>query len=107
MEVRITPGQVWQWDEAAKQLTSVRIQTGITDGQFSEIVSGDVNAGDQVVTNIVLPVSAAQRQQQQQNIFGGQQGGRGGGGFGAGGPVPAGGGGGAGGGRGGGGGGGR
>ena len=72
MPVRIQNVQVWQWDEAAKALTDKRVQIGITDGQFSELISGDIKAGDQVVTNIVLPISAAQRQQQQQNIFGGQ-----------------------------------
>lgn len=85
MPVRIQNVQVWQWDEAAKALTDKRVQIGISDGQFSEVVSGDLKAGDQVVTNIVLPISAAQRQAQQQNIFG--QGQRGGGGFG---PQPGG-----------------
>jgi hypothetical protein len=82
--VRITPARVWQWDEAKKALTDKQIQLGISDGQFTQVVSGDLKAGDQVVTNIVLPITAAQRMQNQ-SIFG-QQGQRGrGGDFGAGG----------------------
>jgi HlyD family secretion protein len=72
IQTRILPANVWQWDEAKKELKSKQIQTGIADNQFSEVVSGDVKAGDVVVTNIVLPITAAQRQQQNQNIFGGQ-----------------------------------
>jgi HlyD family secretion protein len=73
MQTRIQPGQVWQWD--GKALTEKRLQIGISDGQFSQIISGDLKAGDKVVTNIILPLTAAQRQQQQ-SIFG-QQPGRG------------------------------
>jgi HlyD family secretion protein len=76
--VRITPGRVWQWDAEKKALTDKQIQLGISDGQFTQVVSGDVKAGDQVVTNIVLPITAAQRMQQNQNIFGQGQRGMGG-----------------------------
>ena len=77
--VRITTGRVWQWDEAKKALTDKAVQLGIADAQYTQIVSGDVKAGDQVVTNIVIPITAAMRQQQNQNIFNqGQRGGQGG-----------------------------
>ena len=79
------PASVWQYDDATNTLTEVRIRLGISDGQFSQVVEGDVNVGDQLVTNIILP--AAQQASQQQNIFNqGNQGARGGfGGFGGGG----------------------
>jgi HlyD family secretion protein len=86
---RPTPGQVWTWDEAGKKLEAHRITLGITDGQFSQMVTGDLKVGQQVVSNIIVPLTAAQRAQQQQSIFGNQQGGRGG----FGGPQPGGGGG--------------
>jgi hypothetical protein len=86
-------GNVWTWDEAKKELKQYRVTTGITDGQFTQMVQGDLKVGQQIVANIILPISAAQRQQNQ-SIFG-QQPGRGGGGFG---PAPVGGGGGPGGG---------
>jgi HlyD family secretion protein len=73
VQTRTTVGQVWKWDEAKKELTSVRVTTGITDGQFSQLVSGDIQVGQQVVSNIIVPISAAQRQQQNQSIFGQQQ----------------------------------
>ncbi len=93
LQVRPTPGQVWTWDEATRTLTDIRVTTGLNDGQFQQLLSGDVPAGTELVTNIILPVTAAQRTAQQQSIFGGQQGrgfggpqpGRGGGGGGRGG----------------------
>ncbi|MCC7007635.1 MAG: efflux RND transporter periplasmic adaptor subunit [Acidobacteria bacterium] len=72
---RITPGSVWTWDEAGKKLTEIRVTTALTDGQFSQLVSGDLKPGQQVVTNVIVPISQAQRNQQN-NIFGNQ--GRGG-----------------------------
>jgi len=43
-------GQVWIW--AGKQLKPVRLRLGITDGQMTELLEGDVEAGVDVVTNI-------------------------------------------------------
>jgi HlyD family secretion protein len=76
MESRTTRGQVWTWDETKKELKSIPVVTGLTDGQFSQLISGEVKVGDQIVTNITIPLTAAQRAQQNQSIFG-QQGGRG------------------------------
>jgi hypothetical protein len=92
VEARNTRGQVWLYDEAGKKLTETRVVVGISDGQFSQLVSGDLKVGQQVVTNIVLPIAG---RSQQNNIF--QQPGRGGfgpGGFGGGGQRGGGGGGG-------------
>jgi hypothetical protein len=77
MQLRTTNGTVWKWDEANKKLTDVRISTGLNDGQFSQLVTGDIKVGDQIVTNIIVPLTDAQRAAQQQSIFG-QQPGRGG-----------------------------
>jgi HlyD family secretion protein len=82
VQTRTTRGQVWTWDEANKKLEAIRVVTGITDGQFSQLISGDAKVGQQVVTNIVVPLTAAQRQAQQSSIFGQQQRGGGPGGFG-------------------------
>lgn len=86
LAVRPTPGTVWTWDEASRTLTDIRVMTGLNDGQFTQLISGDVQVGQELVTNIIVPISAAARQQQQ-TIFGQQQG-RGG----FGGPQPGGGG---------------
>lgn len=84
---RETPNQrVWLWVNG--QLKPVSgIRTGISDGQFTEMVTGELKEGDKVVTNFVNPAAKAgtPAQQQQGNPFQ-QQGGRGGpgGGFGGG-----------------------
>lgn len=72
---RVTTGSVWTWDEPNKKLAEIRVTTGITDGQFSQLISGDVKPGQQLVTSVVIPLTQAQRNQQN-NIFGNQ--GRGG-----------------------------
>ena len=51
------PGRAWLYVD--KQLKSVNMRTGITDGTNTEVVSGDLQAGTDVVTGVVLP--AAQR----------------------------------------------
>ena len=104
---------VYTWDEANKKLTQTPVVIGVQDGQFGELVSGDVKPGQQLVTQVVIPISSQQRQQ---SLFGNQQRGgrsslqqgnqgggtpRGGGGFGGGGDGGGGGGGGRGGGGGG------
>lgn len=78
IEVQPQPGTVWVWDENARTLTDVRVMTGISDGQFSQLVSGDLTEGQEVVTNIILPVTAASAGASQQTIFGQPGGGRGG-----------------------------
>ena len=52
---RETPNQrVWLWVNG--QLKAVSgIRTGISDGQFTEMVTGELKEGDKVVTNFVNP----------------------------------------------------
>jgi HlyD family secretion protein len=45
-----TAGRAWQY--ADKQLKPVRLRLGITDGQTTEVIDGDVQEGTEVVTNI-------------------------------------------------------
>jgi HlyD family secretion protein len=77
---RIQPGSVWTWNEEAKDLRQIRIETGVTDGTWMELVRGDLKPGQQVVTGVILPqprtASGANN-----SLFGGQQGGRGMGGM--------------------------
>jgi len=51
------PGTVYVWDEAGKALKRVGIMVGITDGQVSEVTSGDLQPGEQIVTSIIIPLS--------------------------------------------------
>ena len=43
-------GQVWVWSQ--KQLKPVRLRLGITDGQQTELLEGDVEPGTELVTNV-------------------------------------------------------
>ncbi len=52
-----SPGTVYVWDEPGKSLKRVGITVGMTDGQQSEVVRGDLQPGQQVVTGIIIPVS--------------------------------------------------
>jgi HlyD family secretion protein len=50
---------VWKWDEAARQFTSVPVRVGVTDGQVSELIEGNLEVGDELVTNIMVTTPAA------------------------------------------------
>jgi multidrug efflux pump subunit AcrA (membrane-fusion protein) len=52
-------GTVWKWDETAKQFTAVPVRVGVTDGQMSELLEGDLDIGDELVTNIMVSAPAA------------------------------------------------
>lgn len=81
--------RVWLWVNG--QLKPVNgLTTGVSDGQFTELVAGDIKEGDKVVTNFVIPgAKPATPGQQQGNPFqqgnqprgGGPGGGGGRGGF--------------------------
>lgn len=73
--------RVWLWVNG--QLKPVNgLTTGVSDGQFTELVSGDLKEGDKVVTNFVIPgAKTTTTPQQQGNPFQQGGGGRGRGGF--------------------------
>ena len=49
---------VWMWDEAEKQFVSKAIRVGVSDGSTTALLSGDVHAGDELVTGVILPTPA-------------------------------------------------
>ena len=62
----------WNPTKTPPELKQVNVQLGVTDGTFSELLSGDVQVDQQVVTGVILPM--AQRPNQPgQSIFGGPQ----------------------------------
>jgi HlyD family secretion protein len=72
-----SPGTVWTWDAATKTLAQINIRLGVTDGSMSELISGDLEVGQELVTGIILPASMTPTSRPTQgNPF--QQGGRGG-----------------------------
>lgn len=77
---RVTANQVWVYDERQpdeeQRLRAISVRTGLSDGEFSEVVSGELKPGMQVMTGVVPPVSALAKAQS--TLFGGPQRGRGG-----------------------------
>jgi len=52
-----TQGRVWL--EASNQLKPVRVRLGITDGTYTELLSGELQPGQELVTAVVTPAQAA------------------------------------------------
>ncbi|MEW5982183.1 MAG: efflux RND transporter periplasmic adaptor subunit [Acidobacteriota bacterium] len=50
-------GRVWL--RTGDQLKSVAVRLGITDGTYTELISGDIQAGQELVTSITTPAQAA------------------------------------------------
>lgn len=76
---RRTGASIWVLDESNK-LKPVRVQFGVTDGQFTEIISEDIKEGMQVVSSILIPdevkstsSSPFQSNQPQQGMGGGRR----------------------------------
>nr|MBP8274952.1 hypothetical protein [Acidobacteriota bacterium] len=76
--------RVWVYmNGTLKPINGVR--TGISDGTFTELVTGEIKEGDKIVTNFVIPGAKATTTAPQQGNPFQQQGGRGGPGGGGGG----------------------
>lgn len=50
-------GRVWL--DANGQLKSVRLRLGITDGTYTELLSGEIKLGQELVTAVITPAQAA------------------------------------------------
>lgn len=46
-------GRAWMYEN--RQLHMLRLRLGISDGSYTEIISGDANEGMPVVTNVTIP----------------------------------------------------
>ncbi len=57
LPVAETSGRVWL--DANGQLKSVRLRLGITDGTYTELLSGELQPGQELVTAVVTPAQAA------------------------------------------------
>jgi HlyD family secretion protein len=64
-----TPGIVWVWDESTHTLASRPVRLGISNGQVIELLEGDLEIGQQLVTNVILPQTST-ASAQQTNVFG-------------------------------------
>ena len=75
-----TRGRVWVYDN--KQLKSVPVRLGITDGTFQELIEGEVKEGQEVVVNMLTGLEPTNRPGQTGTgnpLMGPQRGGPGGG----------------------------
>jgi len=55
-------GRVWMvtGTDQQPQLKSIAVRTGITDGQWAELIEGELTEGQEVVTGVILPNATAQ-----------------------------------------------
>ncbi len=79
---RETSGRVFVWLPGEKKLKLVQVRLGITDGQYTELISGELQAGMDLVTAVVLGTESANRNPSQSSnpLMQQQRGGPGGGG---------------------------
>ncbi len=52
-----TRGRAWTWNKANKELTSHNLRLGISDGQTTQLIEGDLSEGAEVITNIITAAS--------------------------------------------------
>jgi hypothetical protein len=83
-----TPGSVWTWDKDKKELKSMRLRLGASDGQNQELLEGDLTEGAALVSNIIIPQEVRPAPGTQNNPFFQNQRGGPGGGRGPQGPQP-------------------
>ena len=76
-----TRGRAWLYED--KQLRSVALRLGVSDGTYSELLEGDLKEGQEVVVNMLTGLEPAARPGQQpaagNPLMGPQRGGPGGG----------------------------
>jgi hypothetical protein len=74
LPVTESSGRVWV--DANGQLKSVRVRLGITDGTYTELLSGELQPGQELVTAVVTPAQAAAAATRSPLMPGGPGGGR-------------------------------
>ena len=86
LQTTVTRGRAWLFEN--KQLKSVNVRLGVSDGTFSELVDGDLKEGQEVVVNMLTGLEPVNRPGQPATgnpLMGPQRGGPGGPGGGGGG----------------------
>jgi HlyD family secretion protein len=54
LPARISFGRAWIYTPATKQLKSVRLRLGVTDGTWTELLDGELQPGQELVTGIII-----------------------------------------------------
>jgi HlyD family secretion protein len=65
LPARISTGRAWLWLAGEKKLKAVRLRLGITDGQYTELLEGELQAGVDLVTGVTLGNESANRNMSQ------------------------------------------
>ncbi len=79
LQMTETRGRAWLYEN--KQLKSVNLRLGVSDGTYSELLDGDLKEGQEVVVNMVTGLEPVARPGQQGTgnpLMGPQRGGPGG-----------------------------
>ncbi len=58
---RVSQGRVYVWLPNEKKLKAVRLRLGVTDGQYSELLEGEIPANAELVTAVTLGTESANR----------------------------------------------
>ena len=69
---------VWTWDATTKRFRPISVRVGVSDGSVSELLSGELQVGDELVTSVVIPVNPTATPVNNP-LMGNRRGGRGGG----------------------------
>jgi len=67
---------VWTWNEENRELVRIPVRVGVSDGNVTELLSGGVEAGDELVIGVIAP-NAPQERPAQNPLMGPRRGGRG------------------------------
>ncbi len=58
---RVSSGRVYVWLASEKKLKSVRLRLGVSDGQYTELLEGDLPATAELITAVTLGTESANR----------------------------------------------
>jgi HlyD family secretion protein len=58
---RVSQGRVYTWDPIAKKMQSVRLRLGVSDGQYYELLEGEIPEAAELVTAVTLGNESANR----------------------------------------------
>jgi HlyD family secretion protein len=61
LPARVSFGRAWIWTPATKQLKTIRLRLGVTDGTWTELLDGEIQPGQELVTGIIIGDEGANR----------------------------------------------
>jgi HlyD family secretion protein len=55
LAARRCTSDVWTWNAETREFMSIPVRVGVSDGTMTELIEGDLEAGDQLVTGVIIP----------------------------------------------------